>query len=217
MHDLENREKRPSLYKLVWLFALGCVLGFLLESAFCYVTKGYVESRRGMVWGPFNQVYGFGLVAMVLVLSPVSTRKKGFLFLYSAIVGGVFEFLCSWLQERVLGTVSWDYTSDPLSISGRTSLGFMLCWGILGLMLMCWVYPYVSRWIDRIPKRFGVVAARCMAGFLALNMLTSLAAVSRWIDRQGGETAPSNAVEAYLDETFPDDRLASIYPNMKMR
>lgn len=57
-----------NFYKLVWVFAISCIIGFVLETLFCLVTKGYIESRQGMLYGPFNQVYGFGAVLMVLLL-----------------------------------------------------------------------------------------------------------------------------------------------------
>lgn len=211
--DVQN--EAPSLYKLVWLFAIGCVLGFVLESGYCLVTKGYIESRRGMVWGPFNQVYGFGLVVMVMMLTPLAKSKRGHLFIGAAILGGVVEFVLSWVQEKVLGTVSWDYRGQPFSIGGRTSLGFMLYWGILGVLLMKHIYPVLSRWIDRIPRQPGVAVSRLLAGFLVVNMLVSLFAVGRWQERGRG-VPPESAVESYLDERFTDERMERIYPNMRI-
>lgn len=205
---------RPSPYKMVWLFTIGCVVGFLLETVFTYFNKGYLESRRGMVIGPFNQVYGFGILAMVWMLSPLTGRRKGVLFLGSALVGGAFEFIMSFVQEKMLGTRSWDYTHDPLSIlNGRTSFIFMFYWGVLGVLLMRHLYPFLSRLIDRIPRREGEFMARAMAGFLAVNMLLSLAAVVRWGERRQG-VQPSNAIEESLDTYFPDDKLEQIYPTM---
>lgn len=214
-NDAEVRPYEPlSGYKIVWLFSIGCVVGFLLETVFCFFTKGHLESRRGMVYGPFNQVYGFGMVIMILLLNPLAEKKRSQLFMASALIGGTFEFLCSWLQERVLGTVSWDYTNDPfLSFGGRTNVLFMFYWGVLGVLLMRKIYPMVSRLIDWIPKKPGVVMARALACFLAFNMLISLAAVSRWQERGRG-IEPGNGVESYLDEAFPDERLEKIYPSM---
>lgn len=212
---LLRSEPSLTLTKLIWLFVIGCVAGFLLESVYCLVTKGYVESRRGMIYGPFNQVYGFGVVAMVLMLSPLANKTRGRLFIGSAIVGGVFEFVCSWLQERVIGTVSWDYTAEPFSIGGRTTLVFMVYWGIGGLLLMRLVYPRISALIDRIPPKPSRTLSRVTACFLAVNMLLSLAAVTRWFERGRGE-APRSTVDAFLDTHYGDERLAKVYPNMRI-
>lgn len=201
-------------YKLVWLFVLGSFIGFVLETIFCFIVKGHLESRRGMIYGPFNQVYGFGLVVMVLLLSPLKNRRTGTVFLASAVVGGAFEFFCSWLQEQMLGTVSWDYSNDPLSIlGGRTSFLFMFYWGVLGVVLIRWLYPAASGLIDRIPLQPGTALCKGLACFMAVNMIISLAAVGRWHARLRGAPA-SNQMEIMLDETYPNDRLAKIYPSM---
>lgn len=200
--------------KLVFVFTVGCVLGFVLESAYCLVTKGYVESRRGMVVGPFNQVYGFGCVLMVLFLTPFARRGNWKLFTAGAVMGGVFEYAASWAQEKVLGTVSWEYSGEPFSIGGRTTLVFMAYWGLLGLVFMRLVYPRFSRLLDRIPQKPGIVVACTLAVTLGVNMVVSLAAVSRWRERLEG-AQPDNAVEAYLDTQYPDERLEAIYPNMR--
>ena len=55
-----------NFYKLVWVFIIGCVLGFVIEEAWCLLTKHVWESRKGLIYGPFSQVYGFGAVLMTL-------------------------------------------------------------------------------------------------------------------------------------------------------
>ena len=47
-----------SFQKLVWVFIVGCLAGYIVETIYCLVTRGVIESRQGMVYGPFNQVYG---------------------------------------------------------------------------------------------------------------------------------------------------------------
>ncbi len=205
---------RPSPYKMVWLFTIGCLAGCALETVFTYFNKGYLESRRGMVIGPFNQVYGFGILVMVHMLTPLTRRRNGVLFLGGAAVGGLFEAASGLVQEHVLGTRSWDYSGERAALlGGHTSLLLMFYWGILGMALMRWVYPFLSQMIDRVPRREGYVFARLMAGFLAVNMLLSLAAVVRWNERRNG-VRPRNALEESLDIHFPDERLARIYPTM---
>lgn len=212
----ESSDEQVTVYKMAWLFIIGCVIGFLLESVVCLVNKGYIESRRGVIYGPFNQVYGFGAVALVLALSPLMNKSVGKLFLGSALVGGAFEFFCSWIQEKMFGTVSWNYTGEFLSIGGRTSLKFMIFWGVLGVVLIRVLYPMISRGIDRIPRRFGSFAVRGLAVFMAVNMLISLVAVGRWQDRERGVVAETQVEEA-IDELYPDERMKEIYPNMVVK
>ena len=128
-------------YKLVWVFALCSVIGVIVETVFCFIFKGYFESRQGMLYGPFNQIYGFGAVLLALVLHRVQSKGPLMVFGVSALLGGVFEAVCSLLQQQYLGTVPWDYKWMPFAIgSGRTNLLYMIFFGILGVSFVRYVY-----------------------------------------------------------------------------
>lgn len=213
VRDMNPFAHGVSFYKLVWVFAIGCVLGYLIETAFCLVVRGIVESRQGMVYGPFNQVYGMGAVLMTLTLQPLAKRGDGWLFVGGALVGGAFEFVASWAQENVLGTVSWEYSDQAFSIGGRTSLLFMFFWGILGVCYIRLVYPRISGLIEQIPKRSGAFFSWIIVIVLTADMGISLVAVDRWIHRQKGAEA-ANAMEVFIDAHYPDAMMQEIYPSM---
>lgn len=204
-----------NFHKLCWVFLIACVLGFFIETAFCIVTTGRIESRQGMLYGPLNQVYGFGAVLMVLALQPLAKYKDGWIFLGSSLIGGSFEWLCSWLQEVALGTNSWDYSNERLSIGGRTSVLYMVFWGILGLFFIRIVYPPLSRFIERIPNRQGRFLTAVMTVALCADMALSAIAVARWSRRDAG-VQPANAFVEWIDYQYPDAFMKSIYPNMNM-
>ncbi len=200
--------------RMVWVFMLGSVLGYVIETIYCLITRGVLESRQGMVYGPFNQVYGFGAVCMVLLLTPLTRKGDGGVFLGGAVVGGLFEALCSWVQEIVFGSVSWEYSGQTFSFfGGRTSLTFMFFWGVLAVVYMKFIYPKMAAWIDRIPKRPKATLTWMISVGLVLNMALSAVAVGRWSARVQG-AAPRNAVETWLDAHYPDDMLEEIYPSM---
>lgn len=48
------------------------------------------------------------------------------IFLKEALIGGIFEYTVSLLQEYFLGTKSWDYSKMVLNIQGRTTIPIML-------------------------------------------------------------------------------------------
>lgn len=185
--------KQLDVYSLFWVFTIASLIGYLVETAFCLVTTGAIESRQGMLFGPFNQVYGFG-----------------------AVLGGAFEALCSLVQEKVFGSISWQYDDHAFSFfGGRTSLLYMLFWGILGVWFMKGIYPALLRVIGRIPRRQGRALTVVLAVFLCVNMLLSATAVYRWSQRERGVAAQS-ALASFLDEQFPNDYMREVYPNMVM-
>lgn len=194
-----------SLYKIFWIFFISSIAGYVVETLYCLVTNGYIESRQGMIYGPFSQVYGFGGVIMVIFLNRLAEKNDRWIFLGSALIGGVYEALCSLIQEGLFGTVSWDYTQQQLAFfNGRTSLLYMFFWGILGIVLIKEIYPRLSRFVDRIPRKQGLTISWVLTIFLTFNMLISAVAVHRWSERVNN-IAPENALDVFLDEQYPDD------------
>ncbi len=97
------------------------------------------------------------------------------IFIASGFIGAAFEYLCSLGQELVFGTVSWDYSDTPFNIDGRTNLMFGLIWGTLGLIWLKSLYPAISRWIEKIPKRIGGMLTIVLAAFMIFDAFISCA------------------------------------------
>ena len=83
-----------------------------------------------MIYGPISPVYGAGAVLFTVLL--LSKPKSNFkTFLEGALIGGIFEYGISFLQETFLHTISWDYSDAFLNINGRTTIPYMIVWGLL--------------------------------------------------------------------------------------
>ena len=57
--------------KIVWIFMISCIVGFLVETLWYLIKHGYIESRQSLVWGPFSVAYGMGAVGLTLALYKV--------------------------------------------------------------------------------------------------------------------------------------------------
>ncbi|SDN88798.1 putative ABC transporter permease [Acetanaerobacterium elongatum] len=200
--------------KLFWIFMIGCFIGVVLETVLCLVNNHVLQNRSGVIYGPFNPIYGVGAVLMTCLLYPIAQRGDLFIFISSALIGGGFEYFCSFLQERIFGTVSWDYSYMPLNIDGRTNVPYMLFWGVLGLAWMKRVYPLLSSLIEKLPKRWGVVLTWALTIFMLLNMGISALAVERQAQRRAG-IPPDNGFQQFLDTEYPDEMLEKIFPSME--
>ena len=212
--QVKSFAKGLNFYKLFWVFFLASFIGYMVEIIFCFITNGYVESRQGMIYGPFSQVYGFGAVMMVLFLHKLAQKGDRWVFIGSALVGGVFEAICSFIQESMFNSVSWNYTEQTFSFfGGRTSLLYMFFWGFLGVAFIREIYPRLSRFVERIPNKQGIILSWLLVAFISFDMLISAFAVHRWSERIRG-IEPENRLETYLDEKYPDDFMKIIYPNM---
>lgn len=200
-------------YKVFWIFFVGCVLGVLAESLYCFLLFGKFEIRWGVIYGPFNPVYGFGIVIMTFLLLKISKLSNLKIFLFSAFLGGVYEYFCSFFQEFFLGTISWNYKGTFLNFGGRTNFTYSVCWGLLGLFWIRLAYPKISDWIESFPTKFGKISTWVLFFFMILNIFFSSAAVWRYSRRSQG-IKPKSSFEIFLDKHFKDDLIGFAYPNI---
>ena len=205
-------------YKIFWVFFIGCLIGYGCEMVFAYLKNGYWVERTGLIYGPFNQIYGLGAVIFMLSLYHIRRANAGIIFLASAFSGAAFEWVCSWVQEQVFHSVSWEYSDTPANLGGRTNLFFSICWGLMGMIFIRNIYPTLSRVIERIPNRIGKPLTWCLAVFMAFDLLISGLAVARWAERTYGyDVPPTNAVNAFLDKNYPDEFMSATYTSMEFR
>ncbi len=204
--------------KLFFIFMIGSILGTIYEDILIYVLT-YLETgtgvwmlHRGVIYGPFNVIYGFGAAVMCWVLLRKKYNNWQILGL-SALLGGLVEYGLSFLQETFTGTTSWDYSNQLLDINGRTTIPIMLVWGVLGLMLVKVVYPFCSNLIERIPARIGNPIFWVLLVFMIVNCLVSWSAIIRQGLRHNNIPAFTPVGEFY-DHYYTDEYLHHYFPNM---
>lgn len=215
----ESKEDKPFAYgfcftKLFYLFVIGSFIGTILETIWAFCVDGHFEMRVGMVYGPFIPVYGGGACFLTAALYKLYKLNDTLVFVISAFVGAGFEYFCSWLQEQMFGTVSWDYSDTPFNLDGRTNLMYALIWGFLGLVWVRYLYPWTAKLIEKIPKRAGAIITTFLIVFMAFNGFMSVTATARWTQRTEGVPA-SNSFEKYLDEKFDNEKMEFLFPGMK--
>lgn len=202
-----------NFYKLFWIFFIGCFLGVVIETIWCLITKFQFESRSGLIYGPFNPVYGSGTLIATIGLNWLSKKRDLWIFLGGAVLGSIVECLCSWIQEIVFATASWNYRNMPFNFHGRTSLLYSMFWGILALIWVKDCYPWLSGFIEKIPNKIGISLTWVIVVFMFFNILISAFAVERMSQRHVGIPA-HNSFEQFLDKHYNDKVLKKVYPNM---
>ena len=203
-----------SFYKIFLLFVIGCVLGDLTETVFCRITAGVWMSRSSLVWGPFSIVWGLAIALATWFLYNYRDRSDGFLFAFGTFLGGAYEYICSVFTEIVFGKVFWDYSDIPFNLGGRINLLYCFFWGIAAVVWLKKFYPVISRWIEKIPMKFGKIITWILIVFMVANMLVSTLALARY-DERAHQKPAANAIEQTIDAHFPDARMEKIYPNAK--
>lgn len=204
-----------SFYKLVWIFTIGAVAGCLLETVWYFVQKGYYISRTGVFYGPFSPIYGFGALLITVALYRIRDKNASYIFVISGLLGSTFEFICSYLQEMIMGTRSWNYSHTAFNIQGRTNLQFTLIWGLLGLIFIKHTYPFCSALIEKAPIKPATIITKILVVFLIFDMAISVIGCTRQRDRRNNIPS-TNVFSQFLDKHYPDEYIDSIYTRVKI-
>lgn len=218
-------------YKLLSLFLIGAFLGDITETIFCLITTGRLMSRSSVIYGPFSIVWGLGCMLLTAILYRIRGKSDSYIFMAGTVLGGAYEYVCSVFTELVFGTVFWDYSGFAFNLGGRINLLYCFFWGIAAVVWMKWIYPFLSRQIEKLPVRAGKIGCNIVLVFMIFNCLISALALARYTERNtvsgqqeavqpsgdGGQDAPIvSALVRFLDTHYPDARMERIYPNAKI-
>ena len=202
------------LTKIFWIFLIGSIIGYGIEMIVGLVQNGHFVSRQGLLFGPFIQVYGVGLVAYYLVISNIKKKSYIKIFFITMLLGGIVEYLFSYLQETWFGTISWDYSNLLFNIHGRTSLLHCLYWGVGGVLFVRFILPLIrslNEWCKNTNFRF---ITAFLVLFITFDIVMSGMAGSRQLERKNN-IAANGYIDNFFDEYYPDEKLEQIYSNAK--
>lgn len=205
-----------NIYKLLLVCFIGSFFGVVVELLWCLLTNGYIESRSGLVYGPFNLLYGIGALTLLVTLYNFRNRGSWLSFIGGITIGSVVEYVCSWLQEMAFGSRSWDYNNMPFNINGRICLLYSVFWGFLGVLWIKSLYPRVAKLILKIPNKIGKITTWILLVFFVVNAIITCCAIIRWNQRIN-DFEPKNNIEQFIDNRFTDERMERIFPNMEFR
>lgn len=198
--------------KLVWMFFTSALAGDLIETVFVWTTSGILMSRSSLIYGPFSVVWGLGGVIATVMLHGLIHKNDRYIFLGGFFLGGTYEYSCSVFTEKFLGTRFWDYSGMPFNLNGRVNLLYCMFWGLLAIVWLKALYPFVSKYIGKIPRVSGEILTWCIVVFMVLNALVSAMALYYYSLRMTGKSGTSN-VEMFFATYYPDTLMKLIYPN----
>ena len=199
--------------KCVFAYVLGGVVGTLWETVLNFCKGNGFVYCNGSIFTPINFVYGFGALIIWIFLAN-SNRKPYITYIYGAIGGGIVEYLLNFLEEKILGARSWDYSNEFLNINGRTTIPFMLFWGLLCLAVVYGVYNPLAKIYDKCPKKVMTTIAIVLLAIVVTDLTITVTALARYSARQQGVISKTE-LGLFLDRVFNDDYMKLHFPNQK--
>ena len=211
---MKEKNVKKELTILFWVFIIGSIAGFIFEVIVVFFQKGHFELRQGLIYGPFIPVYGIGAMCYYIVLSKIKIKNKVQIFLITMILGGITEYLCSFIQEKAFGTISWDYSYLPFNINGRTSLLHCIYWGIGGVLYITYIEPLLNKMIDKTNMKAFDLITIILSIFIVFDISISWMAADRQTERKN-DIEPENRLDIFLDKNYPDEYMNRIFNNKK--
>lgn len=202
----------------LYLFLIGSFVGYLWEGIYrvfvLFFSGNVIEWRhyKGLLYGPFSPVYGIAAVVLVFLLANRGYSKKRMFFI-ATIASGVIEFSLGFLQEFFFNVISWDYSGRLLNIGGRTTLIYMIVWGLLATLFIAYVYPHIKKVVDKINDKLNLYLTIFLTIFLVFNIIISSLAMYRYEKRYQG-LEPANKTEIFLDKHYHDKYMKKKFRNV---
>lgn len=119
-----------TMYEAVLCFFIYAILGWCVEVIYATVNSGKFVNR-GFLNGPYCPIYGFGVLIVVLCLSPVSGSLIP-LFFGSVVLTTMLELVTGFLLEKIFHAHWWDYSNEHFQLGGYICAKFSLLWVFSG-------------------------------------------------------------------------------------
>ena len=199
----EAYEINVTYMKMVYLFILGSLGGFLLEGIFSYFKRGAWESHVVSVWGPFCIIYGIGFCLCFAGYAAMRNKSKLYQFFAFGIGGCLIELFSGALLDVKFHMRAWNYTKHPFNFRGYVSLDMIVVWGLLGIIFTMFIYKldYLFNMLD---GKYWALLCKLFIIFMTINLTITTFAIARWSERHY-DLPPSNIIEEKMDEIYPDD------------
>jgi uncharacterized membrane protein len=213
-----------SVYVILWLFLIYSFLGVIIEVIFCLVMDGVLEARLGLLYLPLRPMYGVGGVASELILDRF-LHNPLLVFVSGVLICSVVEYVAGFLVERAFGTVSWDYSDKLFNLHGRVCLQYSVCWGVLILLALYVLDPYLDGFVNLFGRRFGEAVLTVLMTLVLLSAVVTLAALARVRERVDvleararGEavSASDTAWSRLIDRVAPDPVMINTFSRMTL-
>ena len=226
MDKIKIEDKKFLNYCIVifCIFMIGSILGCIIETSLISFKLQTLEIRKGLLYGPFVQVYGMGAVIYYILFEKINKEKdkeknknQGILigikiFLISMFLGGITEYICSFLLEVFTGKVSWEYSNYFMNFNGRTCISYMLIWGVIGILFGRFIYPLFKKMEKVIYIKWFRKIILIMFIIMSFNIWISAVSTLRQIEREN-EIEAKGKLDLFLDKYYPDELLNKIYHN----
>lgn len=201
------------------LFITYAFFGWLME-VICKLIQEKRFINRGFLIGPYCPIYGWGALAITILLKKYLDDPIA-LFFMSVIICSVIEYLTSYILEKKYHARWWDYSNKKYNINGRICLETLIPFGLLGMVISYFTNPIFFSWYSSLSD----IGLHIISGLLLLIFITDNIVSSRIVSAikaEGIKAIKDNTEEItqfvkqkLREKSMLHRRLINAFPNMK--
>ena len=163
-----------------WVYA---VIGWIYEVVLETFIYRWGFSNRGVLFGPWLPVYGFGAVIFLLLwyrlIRGKPVKKKllmlPVIFLLTMATATLIELITSYLCEWIMGSWPWQtYADYAINFQARIALSPSIRFGIGGVVFLYVIQPLLDLLAARLKDRAVIVAGIVIAAVLLIDLACTI-------------------------------------------
>ena len=155
------------------IFIIFSMVGWISEVLYVGIFFEHKFVNRGFLHGPLCPIYGFGGLSILLLPQALYSTWWP-LFCASMLFGTIVEYLSSWILEKLFHTRWWDYSRYKFNIRGRVCLLNSVLFGVLGVVIIHFVQPFVMKFLSLFSDFVLNLSADIIAVALTVDLLITV-------------------------------------------
>ena len=167
---------KRKIQEYFFYFILYSMIGWVYEVFLEVVVYRWGFSNRGVLFGPYCVIYGFGALILLFALGGLQKKRVSIgrvnvtpliVFVGIVVITTVVELIGSYIMELTTGGWLWDYRRFAFNFEGRIALNPSIRFGIGGMIFLYVLQPLFVKLTKKMsPKVFNVVTGIIGALFL---------------------------------------------------
>ncbi len=160
------------IYKYFLYFIIYSFLGWFMEVCVSLWSK-HKFINRGFLIGPYCPIYGWGCLAIILVVGNNTSDIFG-VFAKSILICSFLEYYTSYFMEKIYNVRWWDYSNKKFNINGRICLETMIPFGLLASLIIYVLHPSVITLVDKLSyQALAIIAIVIFIIYIIDNVIST--------------------------------------------
>lgn len=154
------------------IFFIYSFLGWCWETFPCSAIELDKIHNRGFLLGPICPIYGLGASLSFGVLKNFESSLE--IFIYSAFLSCLIEYIIGYLLEKFFHKRWWDYSNYPFQIKSRVCLYGLLIFGLANILIVKKLTPILLFSLSLSSERILNLLVIFFCSLFAVDLILTL-------------------------------------------